>query len=142
VADNAGLVRNLGGGPAVCGGGAIAFARSGSTAPGPSSFTWTFRVGWSARCTLSVFVANADPSSGFAHYQVYVPASPNASGSTTSFEINQGKTRGQWVAVPALANLALPDGAVQLRLTDAGSFTGDHFHVTASAVQAVCSQVP
>ena len=141
IADGAGLV-DAGGGAPQCGGKAIAFKRTGSTAAGPSSYTWTFRLGWSAHCTLAVWTANAAPSSGFAHFLVFVPASRNATGSTTAVEINQGKTKGQWVAVPALTNLALPDGAVQLRLTDAGSFAGDHFHVTASAVRASCVQVP
>jgi hypothetical protein len=142
VADNGGLEPGLGGGPGVCGGHAVAFIKSGTAAPGGSAFTWTFRLGEPARCDLSVFVADADPSSGIAKYQVYIPASATTAGAGADLRIDQGKAKGQWVAAPALAHLALPDGAVQLRLTDAGSFAGDHFHVTASAVQAVCSQVP
>jgi hypothetical protein len=142
VANNTGFVPAAGGGAADCGGQAVAFVKSGNTAPGATSFTWSFKLGWSARCTLSVFVANAAPSSGIAQYRLYVPASKTATGVTATFQINQGKAKGQWVAVPALNNVSLPDGAVQLTLTDIGSFAGDRFHVTASAVRAVCSQVP
>jgi len=142
VANNAGFVPAAGGGAVDCGGQAVAFVKSGSTTPGASSFVWSFRLGWSASCTLSVYIANTAPSSGIAQYRLYVPASSTATGVTAVFQINQGKAKGQWVAVPALNNVALPDGAVQLTLTDVGSFAGDRFHVTASAVRAACSQVP
>jgi hypothetical protein len=142
VAGNPGLVPAAGGGATACGGMAIAFVKSGTTAPGAFSYTWTFRLGSSVRCTLSVYVANADPSSGIAQYQLHIPPSRNATGVTAMFKINQGKAKGQWVAAPALNDISLPDGVVQLTLTNAGSFTGDRFHVTASAVRAACSQVP
>ena len=57
VAADGGLVTNAGGGAPDCGGGAIAFIKSGSTNPGASSYSWTFHLGWSARCTLSVYIA-------------------------------------------------------------------------------------
>jgi hypothetical protein len=142
VADNGGLEPRVGGGAPACGGGALAFLKSGTTAPGNSSYTWTFRLGWSSRCTFTVFTANADPSSGIAKYRLFIPSANAAGGQSIAFQINQGKTKGQWVALPALRDVALPNGAAQLTLTDAGSFKGDRFHVTASAVQAACAQVP
>ena len=137
VAASGALVPRLGGGFADCGGRAIAFLKTGSTTPGPSSFAWTFRFGVSARCTLSVYVANVDASSGYAHYRLLIPAANPTK--TVFFQINQSAAKGQWVAAPELAGLSLPDGSVQLVLTDASAYTGDHFHVTASAVQASCS---
>jgi hypothetical protein len=141
IAPTGGLVENAGGGAPDCGGAAIAFVKSGTTNPGASSYSWTFHLGWSARCTLSVFIANTAPSSGVATYQLFGSAAAQATPMAT-LKINQGKMKGQWVAAPELTDVSLPGGAVQLRLTDAGAFTGDHFHVTASAVKAVCSQVP
>lgn len=137
VAPSGALVPKLGGGLADCGGRAIAFLKTGATAPGPSSFAWTFRLGAPAHCTLSVYVANVDASSGYAHYRLLIPASNPTT--TVVFQINQSAAKGQWVAAPELAGLSLPDGSVQLVLTDAGAYPGDHFHVTASAVQASCS---
>lgn len=141
VAPAGGLVQNAGGGAQDCGGAAIAFIKSGTTNPGASSYSWTFHLGWSARCTLSVFIANAAPSSGIATYQLYLPTDAQTA-PTATFKINQGKAKGQWVTAPELTGVALPGGSVQLRLTDTGAFTGDRFHVTASAVKAACSQVP
>lgn len=141
VAPTGGLVTNVGGGAQDCGGAAIAFVKSGTTNPGASSYSWTFHLGWSARCNLSVFIANAAPSSGIATYQLFLPTDAPATPMAT-FKINQGKMKGQWVAAPELTGIALPGGSVQLRLTDTGAFTGDKFHVTASAVKAACSQVP
>ena len=138
VAPSGGLLRNLGGGPADCAGQAIAFLKTGVTTPGASGFTWTFRLGRSARCTLSVFIAATDASSGYAHYRLAVPA---ASAATAIFQINQSAANGRWVAAPELAGLSLPDGSVQLVLIDAAAYPGDRFHVTASAVRAACSPV-
>lgn len=137
VAPSGGLVPKLGGGFADCGGRTIAFTKTGQTAPGPSSFAWTFRLGAAAHCTLSVYVANANPSSGYAHYRLEIPASNPTK--TVIFQINQSAAKGRWVAAPELAGLSLPDGSVRLVLTDAGAYAGDTFHVTASAVQASCS---
>lgn len=131
-----GLSANVGGGLAECGGTALAFLKTGATTPGPSSVAWTFRLGRSAHCTLSVYVAATDASSGYAHYRLAVPASNAA---TVLFQINQSTAKGRWVAAPELAGLSLPDGSVRLVLTDAAAYPGDRFHVTASAVQASCS---
>lgn len=132
----AGALANVGGGPADCGGQAIAFLKTGVTAPGASSVAWTFRLGRSARCSLSVFIADTDASSGYAHYRLAIPAS-NAT--TVIFQINQSAAKGRFVAAPELAGLSLPDGSLQLVLTDAAAYTGDRFHVTASAVRASCT---
>lgn len=148
IAASAGLAPNVGGGLAACGGKAIAFLKSGTTAPGASSVTWTFRLGTPARCTLSVYVAAADSSSGYAHYRLIIPAPSNATnapatsaaaGNGVIFQINQSTANGKFVAAPELTGLNLPDGSVRLVLTDAGAYAGDKFHVTASAVQASCS---
>lgn len=142
VAPSGGLVANVGGGAPDCGGAAIAFVKSGATKPGGSSFSWTFHPGWSARCTLSVFIADTAPSSGVATYQLLTPVSSPAAPATVTFKINQGDARGKWVSSPVLTDVSLPGGAVQLRLTDTGAYVGDTFHVTASAAKAVCSQAP
>ncbi|MBS2965560.1 protein kinase [Actinocrinis puniceicyclus] len=142
IAAAGGLVANVGGGAPDCGGAALAFLKSGSTAPAASSYTWAFHLSWTARCTLSVYIANAAPSSGFAQYRLDVPVARSAAPTTLSFRINQGQAKGQWVAAPQLNNISLPDGSVQLVLTDAGAFPGDRFHVTASAVKAACTRVP
>lgn len=152
VAASSALVPNLGGGLADCGGRAIAFLKNGKTTPGVSSFTWTFRLGRSAHCALSVYISAADASSGYAHYQLFIPApspataaaatatgSPTAAAKPLVFQINQSVAKGRWVDAPELAGLSLPDGSVQLVLTDAGAYAGDRFHVTASAVRASCS---
>lgn len=148
IAASAGLAPNVGGGLAACGGKAIAFLKTGTTAPGASNVTWTFRLGTPARCTLSVYIAAADSSSGYAHYRLIIPAPSAATNSPTTnatagqgvmFQINQSTANGKFVAAPELTGLNLPDGSVQLVLTDAGAYAGDTFHVTASAVQASCS---
>ncbi len=132
---------NLGGGPADCGGRTVGFVKDGITAPGSSGYAWTFRIGAPARCGLSVYIADAKTSSGFAHYRLSIPAPSSVSGAAagTMFQINQSASKGQWVAPLELSNLMLHDGSVQLTLTDAGSYAGDRFHVTASAVRAVCT---
>jgi hypothetical protein len=60
-------------------------------------------------------------------------------GAITQFRVNQSLAKGQWVQPAAVSALTVPDGAVQLRLTDAGAFAGDTFHVTASSVRASCT---
>lgn len=142
VAPTAGLVENAGGGAPDCGGAAVAFVKSGVTRPGASSFAWTFHPGGSARCTLSVFIAQTAPSSGVATYQLLTPADTPAPPAAVTLKINQGAAKGAWVSPPQLTDVPVPGGAVELRLTDAGAYPGDTFHVTASAVKAVCTQAP
>lgn len=95
-----------------------------------------------------MYIAAADSSSGYAHYRLIIPAPSAATNSPTTnatagqgvmFQINQSTANGKFVAAPELTGLNLPDGSVQLVLTDAGAYAGDTFHVTASAVQASCS---
>jgi hypothetical protein len=127
------LVPNVGGGDPQCGGVAATFRKSGAMAPSGSGFTWEFQLRRAAHCTLSVYIANTNSSSGIALYQV------TAAGKTAQFRVNQAMTKGQWVQQAATGALNLTDGTVRLVLTDAGSYAGDHFHVTASSVRADCS---
>jgi hypothetical protein len=126
-------VPNVGGGDPECGGVTVAFRKSGSTAPADSGFTWEFHLRRAAHCALSIYVANTSSSSGIALYQVTV------AGTTSQFRLHQAQAKGQWVQQPGTSGLDLTDGTVRLRLTDAGSYVGDRFHVTASAVRADCS---
>jgi hypothetical protein len=127
------FVPNVTGGDPECGGVAAAFRKSGSLTPTNAGFTWEFHLHRAASCTLSVYIADIDASSGIALYEL-------TTGETTSrFEVNQGVQKGQWVQPASVGTLQLPDGALQLRLTDASGFTGDRFHVTASSVRANCS---
>ncbi|HEU5333168.1 MAG TPA: serine/threonine-protein kinase [Actinocrinis sp.] len=126
------LVQNVGGGDPRCGGVAAAFRKSGVMAAADSGFVWEFHLNRAATCTLSIYIANTAASSGSALYEV------SAGGAITQFRVNQGLAKGQWVQPAAVSGLAVPDGAVRLRLTDAGAFAGDNFHVTASSVRADC----
>jgi hypothetical protein len=84
------------------------------------------------RCSLAVFVANTDPSSGRAVYQV------TAHGSTTTFTLVQAADKGTFAMPAALADLTAPDGEIELVLTDLTASAGDENHVTASSVTASC----
>ena len=127
------FVPNVTGGDPQCGGVAAAFRKSGSTTVTAAGFTWEFHLRRAARCTLSIYVAAVDSSSGGAVYEL------TAGGTTTRFAVNQAAARGQWVQPAGAASMRLPDGVLRLRLTDAGGFVGDRFHVTASSVRAECS---
>jgi len=126
-------VPNVGGGDPECGGAAVTFRKSGAIAPTAAGFTWEFKLRRAAHCTLSIYIANTNSSSGVALYQVTV------AGKTTPFQLNQALVKGAWVQPKTVNGLALADGTVRLVLTDAGAYTGDRFHVTASAVRADCS---
>jgi hypothetical protein len=129
------LERNVGGGDPACGGAADAFRKSGSAieASSPASHaTWHFRFHRSVRCTLSVYIAAADPSSGRALYQV------TAHGAATTFAIAQGQAKGTFVTPAALTDLTAPNGDIELVLTDLTATAGDVNHVTASGVSASC----
>jgi protein kinase-like protein len=127
------FVPNVTGGDPKCGGIAAAFKKSGSVTPTNAGFTWEFHLRRAARCTLSVYIADIDASSGVALYEV------TTAETTMRFEVNQASQKGEWVQPQGVGTLDLPDGALQLRLTDAGDFAGDRFHVTASSVRADCS---
>ncbi|MBR7835643.1 serine/threonine protein kinase [Actinospica durhamensis] len=129
------LERGVGGGDPACGGAADAFRKSGSDAeasPPASRATWHFRFHRSVRCTLSVYIAAADPSSGRALYQV------TAHGAVTTFAIAQGQAKGTFVTPAALTGLTAPNGDIELVLTDLTAAAGDANHVTASSVSAAC----
>lgn len=84
------------------------------------------------RCTLSIYVANTDPSSGRAVYQVTVH------GVTTTFSVGQAAFKGAAATPAAVTGLTAPDGVVELVLTDLSAKPGDTDHVTASSVAASC----
>jgi hypothetical protein len=122
------------GGLPACGGQAIATRKTGALGVVQDTFTWTFNVGHPATCTAQIFIADANPSSGSAQYDVYDDSlAPGAR--IGRFEINQAAAKGQWVQ----------EGSWQVRSTlsvqliDAPAFRGDIYHVTASAAKANCS---
>jgi hypothetical protein len=126
------LATGVGGGDPACGAQADAFRKSGSMTGGGSHAVWTFAFKRSVRCTLSVYIANAAPSSGLAMYEV------TAGGATQSFTVNQAAEKGRLLTEPALTGLTAADGEIRLVLTDTADMVGDVNHVTASAVSAAC----
>lgn len=129
---SASLETDVGGGDAACGGHADAFRKSGTAKQTSSSAVWSFAFRRSVTCTLSIFIADADPSSGLAVYEV------TAAGTTHMFEVNQGQHPGAAVTAPELTGVAAPDGIITLTLTDISVGAGDVNHVTASSVTANC----
>jgi hypothetical protein len=122
------------GGLPACGGQALATRKTGTTGLAQDTFTWTFRVGHPAACTAQIFIANTNPSSGFARYSVYADSSgPGAR--IGQFVIDQGAMKGQWVTE---GPWRVRD-VLHIQLTDAPAFPGDRYHVTASATRANCS---
>ncbi len=129
------LEKNVGGGDPACGGAADAFRKSGAaTDPAElaSRAVWHFRFHRPVRCTLSVYIARADPSSGRARYLV------TAHGATTAFTLQQSAAQGSFATPAALSGLSAPNGDIELVLTDLTATPGDTDHVTASSVSAVC----
>ena len=129
------LETGVGGGYAGCGGSADAFRKSGETGTPSANAAhaeWRFDFKRAVVCTLQIYVADTDPSSGSAVYQVV------ADGAVRSFTLSQADHKGAFVGAPDLTGLAAPDGVVRLTLTDAGPYAGDQGHVTASAVTAAC----
>ena len=126
------LERNVGGGDPACGLIADAFRKSGTDSENGSSAQWKFDFKRPVTCTLKIYIANADPSSGIAVYKI-------TAGSTTNrFRITQSIYKDQFVGNPSLNNLSAPDGVIRLTLTDISVITGDQNHVTASSVSAAC----
>ena len=121
------------GGLQACGGKALATRKTGTTGAVQDIYTWTFRTGNVATCSAQIFIADTAPSSGIAHYDVFgrslVPGT-----SIAQFDINQRAEKGQWVQ----AGTWQIQGVLTIELTDAPSFPGDMFHVTASAVKVSC----
>jgi serine/threonine-protein kinase len=124
---------DVGGGPAVCRDRALATRKSGQVDMVQDTFDWTFQIGRSAICTAAIFIANVNPSSGTAHYQVFgttPPLKPIA-----AFNIAQGQSKGTWVQAGPWRTTT---GVLRLQLTDLAAFPGDVNHVTASAAHATC----
>ena len=129
------LETGVGGGYPGCGGSADAFRKSGDTATASADAAhaqWRFDFKRAVVCTLQVYLANTDPSSGSAVYQVV------ADGAVRSFTLSQADGKGGFVGAPDLTDLTAPDGVVRLTLTDTSPYAGDQGHVTASAVTASC----
>lgn len=116
-----------------CGGTADAFRKSGETdRAGSVHAEWDFDFESAVVCTLEVYVANTDPSSGSAVYRV-------ASGTATrDFTVNQAAAKGRFVGAADLTDVAASDGVIRLTLTDISPAAGDQNHVTASTVSAAC----
>jgi len=125
---------SVGGGLPACGARAIATRKSGITGLVEDTFTWTFHTGHPAACTAQIFVADTNPSSGLAHYEVF--GDSLAVGATIGqFEIDQGTAKGQWVEEGPWQ----VQNVLNVQLTDAPDFPGDIYHVTASAARARCA---
>ncbi|HEY3867940.1 MAG TPA: serine/threonine-protein kinase [Actinocrinis sp.] len=125
------LETDVGGGDPACGGHADAFRKSGTAAGDGAGAVWSFALGRSVTCTLSVFVADTDPSSGLAVYKI------TTSAGTESFQLNQAADRGKNTPAPQ-ASVSAPDGNLTLTLTDISADRDDVNHVTASSVTATC----
>jgi serine/threonine protein kinase len=126
------LETDVDGGDPACGRQTDAFRKSGSAAGDGSSAVWSFTFRRPVTCTLSIFIAAADPSSGLAVYKV------TADATSQTFEVNQALDHGTDVMEPALNNLTATDGNIRLTLTDISVDANDTFHVTASSVTATC----
>ena len=126
------LEKNVGGGDPTCGGQADAFRKSGISLESGGQAVWRFTFKRSVRCSLQVYIANADPSSGTAVYQL------TADGATQTFNLSQAANKGQFATVNAAGSITAPDGAITLTLTDISANPGDQNHITASAVSVSC----
>jgi hypothetical protein len=124
----------VGGGPGICHGQALASRKTGRVTAVQDTFAWTFQIGHPATCRAAIFIADVNPSSGTAHYEVFatdrLPRTPVA-----TFDIRQGQSKRMWV--PA-GPWHVPAGTLQIQLTDTAAFPGDINHVTASATRATC----
>ena len=126
------LEMGVGGGDPACGGLADAFRKSGNSTESGSSAEWDFGFGRAVTCTLQIYIANADPSSGTAVYQLGV------GGGVTRFSVDQADPKGQFVSPTALDHIDSSNGVIKIMLTDISAAPGDQNHVTASAVSAAC----
>ena len=120
------------GGDPGCGGAAYAFRKSGNSAESGLSAVWTFDFQRAVTCTLRIYIANWDPSSGVATYEIVV------NGVAQGFTVNQADSKGAFVTSAELDNLAATNGVIKLTLTDISAVAGDQNHITASAVSAAC----
>ena len=124
---------SVGGGLPACGAKALATRKTGAPGVVQDTFTWTFRTGRPATCTARIFIADTNPSSGYASYGVYA-GSLAAGAGIGRFAIDQAAAKGQWVGEGPWR----VRGLLRIQLTDAPAYAGDVYHVTASAVQAAC----
>jgi serine/threonine-protein kinase len=124
----------VGGGLSSCHGRALASRKTGRVTAVQDTFGWTFKIGHPATCRAAIFIADVNPSSGTAHYEVFATDRPPRTPVAT-FDISQGQSKGMWV--PA-GPWHVPTGTLQIQLTDAAAFPGDINHVTASATRATC----
>ena len=124
----------VGGGPGACDGRALATRKTGQVRAVQDTFGWSFRIGHAATCTADIFIANVNPSSGTAHYEVFATDRPPHT-PIAVFDILQGQSKGTWVTE---GPWHVPTGVLQLQLTDRAAFAGDVNHVTASAARATC----
>lgn len=120
----------VGGGPGECGGHALATFTTTGTGTVQDTYTWRFRTGANARCTLRLFIPDTNPSSASAHYDVY-----GAAKRLGGFTVVQAAHKGQWVEEGTWIAFS---GVLRLRLTDQADYPGAHHHVTASAADASC----
>lgn len=120
----------VGGGPAECGGHALATYTTTGTGTEQDTYTWRFRTSPDARCTLRLFIPDTNPSSASAHYDVYGSAKRLG-----GFTVVQAEHKGRWVEEGTWIAFS---GVLQLRLTDQADYPGAHHHVTASATAASC----
>ena len=116
-----------------CRGQAIATRKTGTVGLVQDTFTWTFHVGHPATCTAQIFIADINPSSGSAHYDVYGDSLAPAS-RIGQFDINQRAAKGQWIQEGSWQ----VQSTLSIQLTDAPAFPGDIYHVTTSAAKANC----
>jgi Protein kinase domain len=126
------LETDVHGGDPACGGATDAFRKSGNDAESGSSARWSFDFKRPVTCTLKIYIANADPSSGVAVYKIVSGSKENR------FQVSQADNKGTFIANAALDNLTAADGVIRLTLTDISTVTGDQNHVTASSVSAAC----
>jgi len=126
------LETDVHGGDPACGGPADAFRKSGNDTESGSSAKWSFDFKRPVTCTLKIYIANADPSSGIAVYKIVAGSKENR------FQVSQADNKGTFVANADLDNLTAADGVIRLTLTDISAVKGDQNHVTASSVSAVC----
>ena len=126
------LETDVHGGDPACGGPADAFRKSGNDTESGSSAEWSFDFKRPVTCTLKIYIADADPSSGIAVYKIVAGSKENR------FQVSQAAGKGTFVSHPDLVDLTAADGVIRLTLTDISAVNGDRNHVTASSVSAAC----
>jgi len=120
------------GGDPDCGSAAYAFRKSGNSTESGASAVWAFDFRRAVTCTLRIYIANWDPSSGIATYEIAV------NGVDQGFTVNQADSKGGFATSADLESLAAANGVIKLTLADISAVDGDQNHVTASAVSAAC----